>query len=164
MAIDLGGVNHGGHRRDSCCGRIGWIARSARSDQNTDSRPRTLAVLPFKPLVASHRDEWLEWGIAETLITRFSGVPGIVVRPISATRRFASVDQDPTAAGRQLGVDVVLDGSIQRSSDRIRVTVRLIRTEDGAPIWARAFDERVADILVCRIQSRSKWRLRSCHS
>ncbi len=119
--------------------------RSARSDR-TPTRPRTLAVLPFKPLVASNPDEWLEWGIAETLITRFSGVPGIVVRPISATRRFSSVDQDPTAAGRQLGVDVVLDGSIQRSSDRIRVTVRLIRTEDGAPIWARAFDERVADI------------------
>ena len=128
---------------------FGWMARNARSDRTPPgtSGSRTLAVLPFKPLVAADRDEWLEWGLAETLITRFSGVPGIVVRPISATRPFASLDQDPTAAGRQLGVEVVLDGSIQRSGDRIRITVRLIRTQDGAPLWARAFDERVADIL-----------------
>jgi DNA-binding winged helix-turn-helix (wHTH) protein/TolB-like protein/Flp pilus assembly protein TadD len=126
----------------------GWMAWNARSDRTPPgtSRSRTLVVLPFKPLVATSRDEWLEWGLAETLITRFSRVPGIIVRPISATRPFASLDQDPTVAGRQLGAEVVLDGSIQRSGDRIRVTVRLIRTKDGAPLWARAFDEKAADI------------------
>jgi DNA-binding winged helix-turn-helix (wHTH) protein/TolB-like protein/Flp pilus assembly protein TadD len=107
---------------------------------------RSIAVLPFRPIVATQRDESLELGMADTLITRLSHIPGIVVSPTSAVRRYSKLDQDPLAAGRELGVDTVLEGSIQRSGERMRVTVRLLRTADGEPLWASQFDEGVRDL------------------
>jgi DNA-binding winged helix-turn-helix (wHTH) protein/TolB-like protein/Flp pilus assembly protein TadD len=106
---------------------------------------RSLAVLPFKPL-AAQRDEALELGMADTLITRLSGMPGVTVRPISAVRRYSKLDDDPLAAGRDLGVDAVLDGSIQRRGPRMRVTVRLLRTSDGHPLWTSQLDENAHDL------------------
>lgn len=107
---------------------------------------RSLAVLPFKPLAAARRDEALELGMADTLITRLSRIPAVVVRPLSAVRRFSDLDDDPLAAGKVLGVDVVVDGSIQRRDSRIRVTVRMLRTSDGTPIWAGQLDETADDL------------------
>ena len=68
------------------------------------------------------------------------------MRPISAVRKYSSLEQDPIAAGRALQVDAVLDGNLQRSADRIRVTVRLVSTEDGATLWADKFDEKFTDL------------------
>jgi DNA-binding winged helix-turn-helix (wHTH) protein/TolB-like protein/Flp pilus assembly protein TadD len=107
---------------------------------------RSIAVLPFRPIVASQRDEALELGMADTLITRLSHIPSIVTRPTSAIRRYSALDQDPLAAARELGVDSVLDGSIHRSGDRIRITVRLLRTSDGKSLWASQFDQNVRDL------------------
>lgn len=107
---------------------------------------RSIAVLPFRPLVATARDEALEMGIAETLITTLSYVREVVVRPMSAVRRYAALEQDAIAAGREQRVDAVLDGNIQKVGDSIRVTVRLLRIEDGAQIWADKFDQRFADV------------------
>jgi TolB-like protein/Tfp pilus assembly protein PilF len=108
--------------------------------------PKSIAVLPFKPLVPDGRDESLEMGMADTLITRLSNLRQIVVRPISAVRGYTRLDQDPVEAGKAQRVDAVLDGSLQRAGDRIRVTVRLVSVPDGTPLWADRFDEKVADI------------------
>jgi len=108
--------------------------------------PRTLAVLPFKPLAANSNDEYLELGMADALITRLSNLKEIVVRPTSSVLKYAAAGQDPIAAGRELAVDAVLDGSVQRSGDKIRVTVRLVRVGDGVPLWADKFDENFTNI------------------
>jgi len=107
---------------------------------------KSIAVLPFKPLVADNRDESLELGIAETLITRLSSSRAINVSPTAAVRRYARLDQDPIAAGRELHVEAILDGSLQRVGDRLRVTVRLIRVENGEILWTERFDEKITDI------------------
>jgi DNA-binding winged helix-turn-helix (wHTH) protein/TolB-like protein len=107
---------------------------------------RSLAVLPFKPIVADSRDESIELGMADTLINRLSNIRQIAVRPISAVRKYTGLEQDPVGAGRELQVDSVLDGSIQRSGEQIRVSVRLIRVADGAPLWANQFDEKYTSI------------------
>lgn len=106
----------------------------------------SIAVLPFKPIVAATRDEALELGMADTLIMRLSHVPDITVRPTSAIRRYSALDQDPIEAARELDVASVLDGTIQRSGTRMRVNVRLLRTSDGAPLWADQFDQDVHDL------------------
>jgi serine/threonine-protein kinase len=111
-----------------------------------DSPIDSIAVLPFKPLVADARYEALEMGIADTLITRLSRLPKIIVRPFSAVRRFTALDQDPIAAGRLLRVQAVLEGGIQKVGDKIRVTTRLIDVGDGRTLWTRQFDERWSDI------------------
>jgi DNA-binding winged helix-turn-helix (wHTH) protein/TolB-like protein/Tfp pilus assembly protein PilF len=113
---------------------------------------RSIAVLPFRPIVASQRDEALEVGMADTLITRLSHIPSIVTRPTSAIRRYSALDQDPLAAARELGVDSVVDGSIHRSGDRIRITVRLLRTSDGKSLWASQFDQSVRDLFAVQDQ------------
>lgn len=107
---------------------------------------KSVAVLPFKPLVAVSRDESLEIGIADSLITRLGGIKDIVVRPISAVRKYVDLEQDPVAAGRELSVESVLEGSIQKLDDRIRVTVRLLSVRDGKSLWAEKFDNDFTDI------------------
>jgi serine/threonine-protein kinase len=107
---------------------------------------RTVAVLPFLPLVEASRDPVLELGMADTLIARLSAIRQIIVRPISSVRRYAEMDRDTLRAGRELGADAVVEGSIQRSGRDLRVTVRLIRVGDGAALWADTFDENSSSI------------------
>jgi serine/threonine-protein kinase len=111
---------------------------------------RSIAVLPFKPLVAGDRNESLELGMADTLIFRLSSVKGIAVRPISAVRKYADLRQDPLAAGRELGVDAVLDSSIQVVGEKIRVTTRLLRVEDGSVLWTEKTNEQLADVFAAQ--------------
>lgn len=112
----------------------------------TGAAVKSIAVLPFKPLVAESHDEVLEMGMADVLITRLSNLKQIVVRPTSAVRKYTALEQDSVAAGRELKVDVVLDGNLQRVGERIRLTVRLLNTSDGTPVWAETFDEKFTDL------------------
>jgi DNA-binding winged helix-turn-helix (wHTH) protein/TolB-like protein/Tfp pilus assembly protein PilF len=107
---------------------------------------RSIAVLPFKPLVIGGGDEYLELGMADALITRLSNLRQIIVRPTSAVLKYTGPGQDLVSIGRELAVDALLDGKIQRSGDRIRVTVQLVRARDGAPLWAEAFDVQFTSI------------------
>jgi DNA-binding winged helix-turn-helix (wHTH) protein/tetratricopeptide (TPR) repeat protein len=127
----------------------------------------SLAVLPFKPLLASERNEPLELGIADALITTLGNSSGIPVRPISAVGAYGDPAQDPASTGRQLGVAAVLDGSIQRSGDQIRVSARLIRSSDGATLWAGRYTETMMDIFKLQdaiaehIAAALEWKLSS---
>lgn len=106
----------------------------------------TIAVLPFKPLVTKDRDEALELGMADALILRLSNNNQLIVRPITSVRRFTDLDQDAQTAGRELEVESVLDGSIQRLADRIRVNARLTNVADGKCLWTGTFDEDFTDV------------------
>ncbi|MEJ7713595.1 MAG: tetratricopeptide repeat protein [Pyrinomonadaceae bacterium] len=103
-------------------------------------------MLPFKPLVPESRDEALELGMADTLVNRLSNIREMVVSPISSVRRYGGLEQDPLAAGRELGVEAVLDGTIQRWGDRIRVTTRLLSVSDTKTLWVGQFDVNFTDI------------------
>ncbi|MBA2527165.1 MAG: winged helix-turn-helix domain-containing protein, partial [Pyrinomonadaceae bacterium] len=118
----------------------------ARSETASVSSIRTIDVLPFKPLVAENRDEALEMGMADTLIARLSNSREIIVRPLSSVRRYGGLEQDAQAAGRELGVESVLDGSLQRWGDRIRINARLVSVPDGASLWTGTFDEKFTDV------------------
>lgn len=106
----------------------------------------SLAVLPFTPLLPDEADPALELGMADALIAHVSVLPGIVVRPVSAVRRFMAVDQDPMGAGRELGVEIVLAGSIHKESDHVRATARLLRVVDGHSLWAGRFEAPMSGI------------------
>ncbi len=107
---------------------------------------RSMAVLPFLPVGNGERDEALELGMADTLITRLSVLRQLDIRPVSAVRTYTQPDRDPVAAGRDLNVSAVLDGTLQRAGDRLRVNLRLLRVRDGAVIWATAIDESSLDL------------------
>ncbi len=117
-----------------------------RTDSSERGPRRTLAVLPFAPLVSEHRDEVFEIGMADTLISRLASYESISVKPLAAVRKYTALDQDARAAGRELGVEFVLTGNIQRWGDRIRVNVRLIDVAEGSPLVADSFDQELTDI------------------
>src|SRR5438876_6848922 len=118
-----------------------------RLRQTTTLTPPTiksLAVLPLKSLDAG--ENYLGLGIADAVIRRINQTGELIVRPTSAVRRYLSEDTDALTAARQLNADAVLEGSIQRDGDRLRVSVNLLRTSDGASLWADNFDLRMTDI------------------
>ncbi len=110
------------------------------------SQVRSLAVLPFQALDRDGRNDYLGLGVADALINRLSHLPGIAVQPSSAVLRYADARPDLQEVGRALGVEALLDGRIQRSGDRVRVTAQLVTTAGGVPIWAATFDRKVADL------------------
>jgi len=111
------------------------------------AKPNSIAVLPFKSIGSEKDDEYLELGMADALITRLSNLNGIVVRPTSSVSKYIGSEDDAVTVGRALAVDSVLDGSVQKVDERIRITVRLIRVKDAMPLWAATFDEKWTDVL-----------------
>ena len=109
------------------------------------ARLETLAVLPFKPVGSQSQDEYVQIGMTDALITKLSNVQRIIVRPTGSVRKFAT-SQDPLAAGRELKVAAIVDGTVQRLNNRIRVSVRLLRVSDGRPLWADKFDQDFNDV------------------
>src|SRR2546425_496917 len=126
-------------------------AERARLSSNADERfeagagVKSLAVLPFKSIGAEAGHEYLGLGLADALITKLTNLRQIKVRPTSAVREYTRA-RDITVAGRKLKVDALLDGSIQRARQRIRVTAQLVDARDGATLWAENFDAKLVDI------------------
>jgi serine/threonine protein kinase len=123
----------------------GFVATSRyRAVPPAAAEARSLAVLPLKSLSAA--DDHLGLGIADAVIRTTSQVSGLIVRPTSAVSRYATSDTDALTAARELSADAVLEGSVQRQGDRLRVSVNLLRVQDGASMWADSFDMRMTDI------------------
>jgi DNA-binding winged helix-turn-helix (wHTH) protein len=128
--------------------RESWMGASARRSAGAAIRAgiRSLAVLPFRPLIAEECDASLGLRIADAVITRLSAFGKLIVLPTSVVRRFADPAQDPLAVGGELKVDAILGGSLQQSGEHLRVTAQLLSVSDGAPLWGAKFDARFTDI------------------
>lgn len=111
---------------------------------------KSIAVLPFKPLVAEGRDAPLELSMADSLIQKLGNLGQITVLPLTAVRRYTALEQDAVKAGQELRVESVLESNIQRLQDRIRVRMRLVRVRDGKQLWAEQFDENLTDIFTAQ--------------
>lgn len=108
---------------------------------------KSIAVLPFKPLGSEVDKEKLGLGVSDAVITKLSNLQKITVRPTSAVFRYAdNPPQNAVVAGRELGVDTILEGTVQCDGVRVRLSVQLIRVSDGKPLWADSFQEKVSDI------------------
>jgi DNA-binding winged helix-turn-helix (wHTH) protein/TolB-like protein/Flp pilus assembly protein TadD len=107
---------------------------------------RSIAVLPLKPIGIAGDDEYLGLGMADALITRMSRLRHVVVRPTSAVHKYADLKTSAEQAGRELAVDAILEGTVQRSDNYVRVSVQLVRVADGSPIWAEQFDAALTNI------------------
>jgi eukaryotic-like serine/threonine-protein kinase len=112
---------------------------------------KSLAVLPFKLLTQIAEDDtgdkFLGLGLADALITRLSNIRRFIVRPTSSVLRYGDKEFDPLEAGKELGVEYILDGHIQKAKDRIRVSVQLLSVSERSTVWAERFDEKFTDVL-----------------
>jgi TolB-like protein/predicted Zn-dependent protease len=116
--------------------------RSRSNPPASNAVIRSIAVLPFKPLAPESQDEAFQMGMADTLIFKLSGLKRLSVRSINSVRKYVNPDQDPLAAGREQKVDFVLDSSLQRDGDRVRVRTRLLNMADGTAVWTYQCDEQ----------------------
>jgi TolB-like protein len=112
----------------------------------TSTPIRSVAVLPFRPLVAGAGDEVLEVGLAEAVIIRLGHLRQLRVPSIHAVQRFARQQPDPRAAGRDLGVESVLEGSVLRVNGNVRFSARLLDVATGTTLWAQQWDLPWSDI------------------
>ena len=126
-----------------------------------ESKTRSLAVLPFKLIrlsdenkvedqaedEAGDSDRFLSIGLADALITRLSSLRSVAVRPTSSILKFAATETDALTAARTMNVSYVLDGHILKVGERLRITVQLMKRDDGALLWATQFDQHNTDIL-----------------
>jgi eukaryotic-like serine/threonine-protein kinase len=120
------------------------VAAHLQGDQES------VAVLPFRVLSVPGEntgDEYLGVGLTDALITRLSNVQRLIVRPTSSVLRYRNTGIDPLLAGRDLGVDYVVDGSLRRLGNRLRVTSQLLSVKEGATRWAEQFDDESNDVL-----------------
>jgi len=124
-----------------CC--VFFYIRGLRKTEG--GQPGAIAVLPFKELSAEV-DDHLGLGMADALITKLSNIKSMTVRPMSAVMKYDEGEVDSVAAGREMRVDMVLEGKIQRAGERLRITVQMLRMSDGAPLWAESFEENFSDI------------------
>src|SRR5581483_1614211 len=124
-----------------------YFSFASRSKSVAASVPvRSIAVLPFKQLSNEGGDEYLGVSLADALITKLSNIREIAVRPTDTVLKYNGQNVDPSRTGHELGVDTVLEGNLQHSGDRIRVTVQLISVNDGVPLWADKYDEKFTNI------------------
>jgi serine/threonine-protein kinase len=108
---------------------------------------RSLAVLPLVNAAADEDLEYLCDGIAESLIQQVSTLRSLRVRPLTTVLGFKGPSVDPQAAGRRLGVDAVLAGSLERQDTRLRIAARLIDVASGRPLWTNSYDRDAVDLL-----------------
>jgi TolB-like protein/DNA-binding winged helix-turn-helix (wHTH) protein/Tfp pilus assembly protein PilF len=116
------------------------------SQPSTAKEVKAIAVLPFKNIDSNDENGLLGIGMADAVITRLSQTKSIIVRQTNAVIRYADTTPEAIKVGREINVDAVLDGKIQKANGRIRVSVRLYRVKDGALLWAESFDEFERDI------------------
>ena len=120
-----------------------YVYQRAQSSSQLD---RAIAVLPFESLSTSAEDKFFAIGIQDEILTRLASLADLKVIARTSTQGYESKPVDLRTVGRQLSVGRVLEGSLQRSADKVRVNVQLIDTRTNAHLWANSYDRKLDDI------------------
>lgn len=107
---------------------------------------RSIAVLPFVNMSADAENEYFSDGISEELINALTRVDGLHVTSRTSSFAFKGKQEDIRQIGTQLNVSTVLEGSVRKAGDKVRITAQLINTADGYHVWSEVFDRRLQDI------------------
>ncbi|HWQ31250.1 MAG TPA: hypothetical protein VNQ79_00080 [Blastocatellia bacterium] len=110
-------------------------------------RRRIIAVLPFKYLGSNPEDEYPGGGMTDALVTLLSHIRQLTVRPVNAVLKYQDWSVDAQTAGKELQVDAVLSGSVQKVNGRLRLRVQLVRADQSYPLQAGEFEEADTDLL-----------------
>lgn len=137
------GTTQRGHRTRSASSRLRALHHSVVGAQWDTSK--SVAVMPFR-YQGEEGGEYLADGLTEELIDELSMSRGLKVRPRGAVVAYRGSDASAQEMGRELGVQVVVDGAVRRLGDKIRVRVALVGVEDGFQIWASRFEGTPAEL------------------
>ena len=118
----------------------------AGSGQDTTASEKSVAVLPFVNMSSDPEQDYFSDGIAEEILNVLAQVPGLQVAARTSAFQFKGKNQDIQDIARQLGVAWVLEGSVRKAGDRVRVTAQLIKAEKGFHAWSETYDRELNDI------------------
>lgn len=133
-----------------CLGVWIWTARSTRSTSASASASKSVAVLPFVNMSADKENEYLSDGITEDLCTALTQIKGLHVPARTSSFAFKGKTEDIRKIGEQLNVATVLEGSVSKAGNKLRITAQLINVADGFHLWASNYDREMTDILEIR--------------
>jgi TolB-like protein/DNA-binding winged helix-turn-helix (wHTH) protein len=112
----------------------------------TELPPRTVAILPFESLSADAGDEFVAFGVAESVLHRLASIPDLTLIARTSSFAFRGKPADARDIGRTLNARYLVEGSVHRAGDRLRVTAQLIDAATGAHVWSLRFDRTIDDI------------------
>jgi non-specific serine/threonine protein kinase len=107
---------------------------------------KSIAVLPFENLSEDKSNAYFADGIQDEILTRLSKIADLKVISRTSTQRYKKKSQKPSEIAKQLGVANLLEGSVQKTNDQVRVNVQLIRAANDSHLWAETFDRKLTDI------------------
>jgi len=107
---------------------------------------KSTAVLPFVNMSSDKENEYFSDGLTETLLHKLAQVSQLKVAARTSSFAFKGKQEDIRAIGRELGVATVMEGSVQRAGDTLRITAQLVRTADGSHIWSQNYDRKIQDL------------------
>ncbi|HVL18644.1 MAG TPA: protein kinase [Gemmatimonadales bacterium] len=123
------------------------VALGGRTTQrHDDAGPASAAVLPFVDLSPSKDQEYFSDGLTDELITSLSKIEGLRVAGRTSSFQFKGRNPDVRDVGRRLGVGAVLEGSVRRAGDRLRVNAQLVSAHDGYQLWSESYDRNPEDV------------------
>jgi TolB-like protein/DNA-binding winged helix-turn-helix (wHTH) protein len=126
---------------------IGAYFRPVRRGANAPLlNNRSVAVLPFADMSPAKDQEYFSDGLAEQLINDLAKVSGVKVIGRSSSFQFRGKDVDLRDVGRKLGVSNILEGSVRREDNHVRITAELIKADDGFQLWSQTYDRELKDI------------------
>ena len=111
-----------------------------------DHHGNSVAVLPFVNVSSDPENEYFSDGLTEELIHALTGIPSLQVAARSSSFQFKGKNQDIREIGTVLGVGRIVEGSVRKSKDRLRITVQLINVADGCHLWSERYDRPIADV------------------
>ena len=126
---------------------IGFVALQKQRARSTSTIPnKSIAVLPFENLSSDKENAYFADGIQDEILTRLSKIADLKVISRTSTQHYKSAPENLSEIARQLGVAHVVEGSVQKSGDAVRVNVQLIKAADDRHLWAETFDRKLTDI------------------
>jgi TolB-like protein/DNA-binding winged helix-turn-helix (wHTH) protein/Flp pilus assembly protein TadD len=125
---------------------MGGYFRLARNAKAVSSQNASIAVLPFADMSPAKDEEYFSDGLAEQLIHDLSKVSGLKVVGRSSAFQFRGKNEDLRDVGRKLGVANILEGSVRREGNHVRITANLIKADDGFQLWSQTYDREINDI------------------
>src|SRR5438034_2712926 len=119
---------------------------AASSEAVTAVPEKSVAVLPLLNESGDPKDEYFSDGLSEELIAALAQINGLKVIGRSSSFRFKDRHEEPKAIGEKLGVSTLLEGTVRKQDDRVRIVAELINAADGIELWTRTFDRELKDI------------------
>jgi TolB-like protein/Flp pilus assembly protein TadD len=128
-------------------GTIWYFAvRGIRSGSSAPAEPPSIAVLPFADVSPGKDQDYFSDGLAEEILNALARIEGLKVAGRTSSFSFKGKAEDLRDIGQKLGVAAVLEGSVRRAGDRIRVTAQVINVADGFHVWSETYDRNLSDV------------------